>query len=751
MSLDVALVWLRYAALVVPVGLALYLPPRSWTLVLILAGTVFAYNSIAAWLHRFRGLNTFPLPLAALLLLADHAAVSGWIVLFQQDTSDLPFLLYALVAAEAIFRFELWGGIATSLYFIGGLVLFQIAGLGIAVSIRDSLSHAIPTVAGVTGLGAAVRAMNHDIKGTRRRLQQTEQLRQVLSELVGELDLGRILHTVIRCGMELLQMDAGAVLLRADDDEALRIRAVVRMPQTLVGSTVAPGQGIVGHTVREGKPVVLAGGDVFEDARLRTLGYGLTVGAPVILDRRVVGVLHLNSRDGSRRITRWELEALELLGQQLATALRNLRLFEDAEQRAQRLALLNQSIERMNQRLFEPELLQTIAAALIEELDLSVAQVWMLEGEHLWRRASQHRTATPPPRHSPLPRGETEIGRVAELRVAIVTNDPQHHRQVEATSWLAAERIAAFAGFPLIVQSELLGVLAIYHSRPLDRNTIELLTLFAQHAATAIQESNLFHLATEQTGRLEAVNAELNRANQHKAEFLANMSHELRTPLNSILGFSQLMLEGDGGTLSQDQRLDLEVITQNGQHLLALINDLLDISKLEAGKAQLHRGELEVSELVQECVGSVSSLARTKRLELRSQVADDLGQVFGDRAKIKQVLLNLLGNAIKFTEEGSVDVAVERQGAEVRFTVTDTGVGVPPEDRTRIFESFYQGRSGLSGKYQGTGLGLAITRRLVEMHGGRIWVESTVGKGSTFAFTIPQRNLPDALPVTSAA
>jgi signal transduction histidine kinase len=405
----------------------------------------------------------------------------------------------------------------------------------------------------------------------------------------------------------------------------------------------------------------------------------------------------------------------------------------------------------MNQRLFEPELLQTIAAALIEELDLAVAQVWLLEGESLWRRASQHRTVTPPPHRSPLPRGETEIGRVAELRLAIVTNDPAHHRQVDPTPWLASERITAFAGFPLIVQSELLGVLAIYHARPLDPNTIELLTLFAQHAATAIQESNLFHLATEQTGRLEAVNAELNRANQHKAEFLANMSHELRTPLNSILGFSQLLLEGDGGALSPDQRQDLEVITQNGQHLLALINDLLDISKLEAGKAQLHRGEVDVAELVQECVDSVSSLARTKKLELQSDVADDLGQVFGDRAKIKQVLLNLLGNAIKFTEEGSVRLRVERQGAELRFAVSDTGVGVPVEDRTRIFESFYQGRSGLSGKYQGTGLGLAISRRLVEMHGGRIWVESTVGQGSTFLFTIPQRNLPEALPVVAAA
>jgi signal transduction histidine kinase len=332
-----------------------------------------------------------------------------------------------------------------------------------------------------------------------------------------------------------------------------------------------------------------------------------------------------------------------------------------------------------------------------------------------------------------------------------VTNGPLHHRQVSVSPWFTNEGIVAFAGFPLLVQDQLLGVMAVYHRRPLDRNAVELLMLFAQHAATAIQEANLFHLSTEQTGRLEAINAELNRANQHKSEFLANMSHELRTPLNSILGFSQLLLEGDGGALSTDQRQDVEIITQNGRHLLALINDLLDISKLEAGKAQLNRGMVEVPELVQECIEGLGSLARTKKLDLRSELAPDLGLVFGDGPKIKQILLNLLGNAIKFTEAGEVRLRVERQGADLLVTVQDTGIGVPPEDQERIFESFQQGRTGISGKYQGTGLGLAICRRLVEMHGGRIWVESAPGRGSTFCFTIPQRSLPEPLALPPAA
>jgi signal transduction histidine kinase len=505
--------------------------------------------------------------------------------------------------------------------------------------------------------------------------------------------------------------------------------------------------------VRERRLVMLTNPPLFDVAALNGSRLARAFGAPVIIENRVFGVLHLQTRDDQRRLTRWEEEALEVLTQQLAVALRNIRLFEEAEKRARRLELLNQSIDHMNQKLFEPELLDVIATALTGNLSFAAAQVWLLEPSDgaLWRRAGHHTTRNAPPVPGRVERGMSEIGQVAELRVPIVTNDPANHRQVGLSPWMTEEGIQSFAGFPLAVGDQLLGVLAIYHRRPLDRNTVELLTLFAQHAATAIQEAHLFHLATEQTARLTTLNAELQRANQHKSEFLANMSHELRTPLNSILGFSQLLLEGDGGVLTRDQRQDVDIIVQNGQHLLALINDLLDISKLEAGKAQLHRGEVDVEALVSECVENVSSLAKTKNLDLAFTVAENVGRVFADGAKLKQVLLNLLGNAIKFTESGNVRVSAERQGADLRIAVRDTGIGVPAEDSERIFESFQQGKSGISGKYQGTGLGLAICKRLVEMHGGKIWLKSTPGQGSTFTFTIPQRALPEAIDLSNAA
>ena len=752
-ALDRQLVRLRFAALAIPFGLLLWLPSASVAITIVLAGLMAAYNGIALLAIRRRAALRFARPMAVLLLVLDHAVISAWILLFAGPSSSLPYLLYALVAAEAVFRFELWGGIGTSLFFTSGVILFQTSDLGLAISVRDAVLRAIPTVVVITGLGAAVRAMNTEIRGTRRRLDQTEQLRNVLGELVGQLDASRMLNTVIRCGMELLQMDSGAIVLLDEDRGVFTLRAAVRLPGAVEGATISAADGIVGRVVREKHFVMLVEPPLFDLSALNAAGYARAFGSPVVLEGKVFGVLHLQTRDDQRRLTRWEEEALEVLSQQLAVALRNVRLFEESEKRARRLELLNQSIDQMNQKLFEPELLDVVATALTGNLGFAAAQVWLLEPSDgaLWRRASHHTTAEPPPVPGRVERGMSEIGQVAELRVPIVTNDPANHRQVGLNPWMAEEGIQAFAGFPLVVGEQLLGVLAVYHRRPLDRNTIELLTLFAQHAATAIQEAHLFHLATEQTARLTALNVELQRANQHKAEFLANMSHELRTPLNSILGFSQLLLEGDGGVLTGDQRQDVDIIAQNGQHLLALINDLLDISKLEAGKAQLHRGEVEVEPLISECVESVRSLAKTKKLDLSASVSVEVGRVFADGPKLKQVLLNLLGNAIKFTETGGVRVTAERQGAELRVSVRDTGIGVPVEDTDRIFESFQQGKSGISGKYQGTGLGLAICRQLVEMHGGRIWVKSTPGQGSTFSFTIPQRALPDAIDLSSAA
>ena len=749
-TLDRLLVRLRFLALGVPLVMLLVLPSRSWPVVVALDALVGAYNLLIARALRRRASGRLPDSYAWQVLILDHAAVSAFVVMFiVSPEASWAYLLYAAVASEAIFRFDVRGGVFTGVYFAIGFLLFQLEALGLEVSLRDTLLRAIPTVAGATGLGAAVRVLNQEIQDTRRQLEQTEQLRRVLSELVGVVNLVRILETVLQTGIRLLQMESGAVALLDENRKAFVIRAVLNQPP-LLKDTVVEAQGIVNRVARERRIVMVAEQPFISDSRpaLDDLTSEIAVGVPVLLDDRVIGVLQMNRRGEVHKLSRWEEAALELLGQQLAAAIRNVRLFEEADTRARRLVLLNHCIDRMNQRLFEPDLLDTLVDGLVEHFELEVAQVWLLDraDSSLRCQATRHTTASAPSVPARVAPGVSEIGRVAVLGTALLVEDPAKDHRFDTRSWLEGEGIRFFAGFPLQVSDQQLGVLAVYTRQILDRNAIELLTVFAQHAATAIQEANLFHLATEQKARLEAVNAELNRANQHKSEFLAHMSHELRTPLNSILGFSQLLQEGDGGPLSPDQQQDVQIIASNGRHLLALINDLLDLSKLEAGKAQLHRGELDVPGLARECVDAVGSLAKTRGLELSTRVAEGVEEVYGDRAKIKQILLNLLGNAIKFTDLGEVVLSVERRGSDVCFSVRDTGIGVPLEDQERIFESFAQGGGYVEGKHQGTGLGLAISRRLVEMHGGRIWVESKPGQGSTFTFTIPQRGVLEIVP-----
>src|ERR1700681_1592396 len=288
-ALDRQLVRLRFAALAIPFLLLFWFHSASIPVTILLAGMMAAYNGVATLAIQRKAIPRFTRPMAVLLLILDHLIVTGWIVLFATPSSSLPYLLYALVAAEAVFRFDLWGGIGTSLFFTCGIILFQTSDLGLAVSVRESILRAIPTVVVITGLGAAVRAMNTEIRGTRRRLDQTEQLRNVLGELVGQLDASRMLNTVIRCGMELLQMDSGAIVLLDEDRGVFTLRAAVRLPGAVEGATISAADGIVGRVVREKHFVMLVEPPLFDLSVLNAAGYARAFGSPVVLEGKVFG------------------------------------------------------------------------------------------------------------------------------------------------------------------------------------------------------------------------------------------------------------------------------------------------------------------------------------------------------------------------------------------------------------------------------------------------------------------------------
>ena len=330
--------------------------------------------------------------------------------------------------------------------------------------------------------------------------------------------------------------------------------------------------------------------------------------------------------------------------------------------------------------------------------------------------------------------GDTVVGRCVALRDAAQLSDLAAEPAYPLHAAMMKAGIRALLGVPLLREGEVIGALIVRRKRvgPFADDTVELVKSFAAQSALAVHNARLFH-ELEQKGR------ELAAASRHKSEFLANMSHELRTPLNAVLGYAELIQDGIYGEVPQRMQEVLERIQQNGRHLLGLINDVLDLSKIEAGQLTLSPADYSLRELVLDVVSATEALAAEKQLALEVDVPPDLPPGRGDERRLTQVLMNLVSNAIKFTEAGAVGIRAKVEDGSFVVAVSDTGVGIAPEDRERIFEEFQQVDTSSTRRKGGTGLGLAIARRIVELHGGRIWVESTPGQGSTFAFTLPLR------------
>ena len=286
---------------------------------------------------------------------------------------------------------------------------------------------------------------------------------------------------------------------------------------------------------------------------------------------------------------------------------------------------------------------------------------------------------------------------------------------------------------PLLREDRIVGGLVVRRKsigefRP---EVIELLKTFATQSVLAIQNARLFREIEEKSQQIEA-------ANRHKSEFLANMSHELRTPLNAIIGFSEVLQERLFGELNEKQAEYTDDILTSGRHLLSLINEILDLSKVEAGRMELETATFDLPLAIDNARTFVRERATNHGITLEVKVDERLGDIVGDERKIKQILLNLLSNAVKFTPEGGrITINARPINGAVEISVTDTGIGIAEEDQPKVFEEFRQVGSDNAKKIEGTGLGLTLAKKFVELHGGRIWVESEVGKGSTFVFTLP--------------
>jgi len=458
------------------------------------------------------------------------------------------------------------------------------------------------------------------------------------------------------------------------------------------------------------------------------------VAVPMLKDNELVGAIIIY-RQEVRPFTDKQIELVKNFAAQAVIAIENTRLLNELRESLQQQTATADVLKVISRSTFD---LQPVFDAMVESAvrlcEAERAFVFRFDGEVL--RAVATYNVGPDNlewvRQNPISLGRHSISARAALerrtvQVPDVQADPEYGYAMRDV-----DPIRTTLAVPMLRDGELVGTITIYRLevKPFSEKQVALLETFANQAVIAIENARLFE-------QIQAKSRELAEASQHKSQFLANMSHELRTPLNAILGYTELILDGIYGDTPEKTRAVLKRVESNGKHLLGLINDVLDLSKIEAGQLKLSLADYSIKDVVHNVVSAVEPLATKKRLNFTVEVRSDLPTARGDEQKLTQVLLNLTGNAIKFTDAGEVAIKVSAASGSYTVAIQDTGPGISAADQARLFEQFQQADNSITKSKGGTGLGLAISKKIIELHGGSISVQSSVGQGSTFAFTLP--------------
>jgi signal transduction histidine kinase len=618
-----------------------------------------------------------------------------------------------------------------------------------------------------------LQVRNRDLTESLDQQTAMSEVLQIISS--SPTDIQPVLDAVAEKAARLCDAWDGIILLKVGSD--LQVVAHYGPIETPIGMTLPINRGTVAGRAFVDRQTVqvedLREAPGFPEGReiARQLGHRTTLGTPLLREGVPIGVIIIR-RTEVRPFSDKQIALLKTFADQAVIAIENVRLFKEIQKRTRELeqsleevGSLSEVSRAVSSSLDLGQVLSTIAehAANLCEADAGqiyeyqeaagefrIAASWNLREEYLRSIEAAQLTL-----------GKGAVGRSAATGQPVQIPDILAEPGYPFRYIVAREGFRAVLSVPMLREGRILGTVVVSRKTPgaFSERHVSLLTTFANQTTIAIENARLFQEIQDKSHQLEV-------ASHHKSEFLANMSHELRTPLNAIIGFSEVLLERMFGELNEKQAEYVEDVLSSGRHLLSLINDILDLSKIEAGRMELVLAPFDLSLALENTVTLIRERASRNGIALEMAVDERLGDFVGDERKIRQILLNLLSNAVKFTPQGGtvrltahrvnwstsqlVDSSrpmdhlttrpIDSDGDFVEIAVQDTGIGIAPEDQDAIFEEFRQVGSDYARKREGTGLGLTLAKKFVELHGGRIWVKSEVGKGSTFAFTLPERS-----------